>query len=180
MRRTKTNAIIVYGTSAPVKWCMDRIREVYELCLMGATDEDVASVMGVNINTISLWKRTHPEFRKAMNDGKVLADSKVAASLFKRATGFWIKEAVVHMYRGEIIITPIDKYYPPDSWAANKWLTVRQRTKWAEISKIETINTNINITKLDLSNLTTEQLSFVREIQRSQQRKELDVHVTDN
>ena len=179
MRRTKTSTIKLYGSSF-IKWCPDRIREVYELCLMGATDEDVASVMGVNINTVNLWKRTHPDFLIAMNNGKTLADARVAASLYKRAVGFTIKEIVVHMYRGEIIITPVDKYYPPDSWAAHKWLTVRQRTKWAEVNKTETTNTNINISKFDLSALTVDQLAFIREIQKNQQRNQLNSHVSNN
>ena len=163
-----------------VQWYPDRVREVFELCLMGATDEDVANVMGVDINTINLWKRTHPDFMEHMKRGKTLADAKVAGALFKRATGFTIKEIDVRMYKGDIILTPVDKYYPPDSWAAHKWLTVRQRTKWSEVTRIENTNTNININKFDISALTTEQLAFVRDIQEKQQRKALDAHVTIN
>lgn len=162
------------------KWHDDRIREVYELCLMGATDEDVANVMGVNINTINLWKRTHSEFAISMKRGKDLADAKVAAALYKRAVGFKIMEDDIKIYKGQIIRTPVRKYYPPDSWAAHKWLTVRQRTKWAEVSRTENTTTNININKFDFSTLSTEQLAFIRDIQVKQQQKALQAHVTNN
>lgn len=162
------------------QWSPERVREVYELCLLGATDENVADVMGVDINTINLWKRTHPEFLESMRKGKTVADARVAASLYKRATGFWIEEEDIKIYKGEIIRTPVRRYYPPDSWAAHKWLTVRQRTKWAEVTKTETTNTNININKLDFSSLTPEQLAFVREIQTKQQQVALNAHVTSN
>lgn len=167
-------------TNKPVKWCLERVREVYELCLMGATDEDVARVMGVDINTINLWKRTHPEFMESMRRGKDLADARMAASLYKRGTGFWIDEEDIKIYKGEIIRTPVRKYYPPDSWAAYKWMTVRQRTKWSEVSRSENTTTNININKFDFSALTTEQLAFIKEIQIKQQQKALQGHVTNN
>lgn len=179
-KRTITKVREKFRGKGIIQWYPDRVREVFELCLMGATDEDVACVMGVDINTINLWKRTHPDFVANMKRGKTMADAKVANALFKRATGFTVKEMDVRMYKGKIIQTPVDKYYPPDSWAAHKWLTVRQRNKWSEVTRIENTNTNININKFDISALTTEQLAFVRDIQEKQQKKALDAYVTIN
>jgi hypothetical protein len=172
-RRT---GFMTHRTNLPTKWNPQRVKQVFELALLGATDEEVARVMDVDINTINLWKRTHPEFLQSMNAGKLAADAKVAHSLYKRATGFWIEEMHVCMYRGEVIQTPVMKYYPPDSWAANKWMSIRQRTRWSEVVKIENTQTNININKFDFSGLTVDEMKFVRDLGM----KQLEAHVNQN
>ena len=48
--------------------------------------------------------------------------------------------------RTEIISVPTIKHYKPDSWAALKWLSIRQRENWTDVSKMEiTGNVNHNI-----------------------------------
>jgi hypothetical protein len=163
-----------------VKWNTNLIRLVYQLCLLGHTDEEVAKVMEVSIHTINSWKRTHPEFLKAMNEGKEIADAQVANAFYKRAVGFWVDEIHVCMYRGEVIQTTIPKYYPPDSWAANKWLNVRQRTKWSEVQRIDIQHTNLNLHKFDFSGMTIEQLRFMKEIGMDQRQKALEENYDGN
>ena len=153
-----------YRTNKPTKWNDDRTREGFELALLGLTDEEMARVMDVDINTLNKWKRVHPVFRQALIEGKDKADAKVVHSLYRRATGFTIKEMHVCMYRGRVIQTPVDKYYAPDSWAANKWLSVRQRNKWADVSRVETSSTILNINKLDLTGISLEQMKVLRDI----------------
>jgi hypothetical protein len=75
-----------------------------------------------------------------------------------------------------VIQTEIPKYYPPESWAANKWLNVRQRAKWAEVQRIETMNTQLNLHKFDFSGMTLEQLQFMKEIGMTQRQKALEEH----
>lgn len=162
----------VHGNTT--KWTIDRIKEVYKLALLGCTDENIAEFMEVNINTINLWKRSHPEFLQAMTDGKEKADAEMAHALYKRGTGFWMDEIHVCMYRGVVIQTTVPKYYPPESWAANKWLSVRQRVRWADVQRTETINTNLSITKLDFSGMTLEQLRFMKEIGMAQRQKAIE------
>lgn len=162
------------------RWNPERVLQVFTFCLLGATDEEIAKGMGVNINTINLWKRTHPEFLESMNAGKIGADSKVAASLYKRACGFSVPEVHVFMHKGQIIEHTVDHYYPPDSWACNKWLSIRQRTKWSEavIGKPENPATkieNVNIINI-LNNMSVDQLQLIRQIQTEIQRKQLDSH----
>ena len=173
MPRTK-EPVPPHVTSIPTKWNSNLIRLVYQLCLLGHTDEEVAKVMEVSIHTINSWKRTHPEFLEAMREGKEIADAQVVHALYKRATGFTVMETHVCMYRGEVIQTQIPKYYPPESWAANKWLNVRQRTKWAEVQKIDIQHTQLNLHKFDFSGMTIEQLRFMKEIGMTQRQKALE------
>jgi hypothetical protein len=158
------------------KWNDDFKRMIRSLALLQATDEQMADVIGVNINTFNYWKRTHPDFLAAMNSGKMAADAKVAESLFKRANGFYKWETHVCMYKGEVIQTPVRKYYPPDSWAAARILSIRQRTKWTDVTKTETIQTSININKIDFTNLSTEELLLMKQIQEKQKHLAISEH----
>ena len=162
----------VHGNTT--KWNTNLIRLVYQLCLLGHTDEEVAKVMEVSIHTINNWKRTHPDFLKAMNEGKEIADGKVVEAFYKRSIGFWVDEIHVCMYRGEVIQTTISKYYPPDTWAANIWLKVRQRTKWGEPQRTETMHTQLNLHKFDFSGMSIEQLRFMKEIGMDQRQKAIE------
>jgi hypothetical protein len=169
-----------YRTNKPTKWNDDRTRQAFELALLGHTDVEMARVMDVDINTFNSWKRTHPEFKHSLDAGKDEADGRVVHSLFQRATGFTITEMHVCMYKGKVIQTPVPKYYPPDSWAANKWLSVRQRTKWADITKIETNSTITNINKLDMSGVSLEQMKVLRDLGFRQQQLALSNGASQN
>lgn len=171
-RRTKYPIQIgSYSTRKFPKWKPEiMIRLVYQLSLLGKTDEQMAEVMGININTLNLWKRTYPEFLASMKEGKDKADGEVVESLHKRATGFWQNEIEYKLYKNKIIEIPVKKYYPPDSWAANKWLSLRCRGEWSETIKIDHTNTNININKLDLNGVTDEQLRLITQIGLNNQR----------
>ena len=148
----------------PTLWNNDRIRQAFKLALLGATDEQMADVMGVGMNTFNKWKRRHPEFLREMKRGKTMANAEVAHSLFQRATGFTIMETHISMYKGEIIKTPVEKYYPPDSWAAAKWLALRERATWTDVLKTEHTQTNININKIDFSGMSNEELAMMERI----------------
>lgn len=164
-------------TNGKVKqWNEDRPRQAYMLALLGLTDEEMAGVMGIAENTLEYWKRTRPDFLTKLNDGKIIADARAVEGLYKRATGFEKEEVVLHMYKGRIIKTRVMKYYPPDAWAANKWASIRQRSKWADVQKIETTHTNININKFDFTGLSNEELMVLKKAGM----KQLQEHVGSN
>jgi len=158
----------------PTLWNNNRIRQAFKLALLGATDEDMAEVMGVGMNTFNNWKRRHPEFLKEMNRGKRMANAEVAYSLYQRAKGFTIIETHISMYKGEIIKTPVEKYYPPDSWAAAKFLSLRERELWTDVLKTEHTQTNININKIDFSGMSNEELAMMERIGM----KQIEQHAT--
>lgn len=109
--------------------------QAYKLCLLGATDKELADFFGVSEQTLNNWKSQHPEFLESLNLGKSDADARVAESLFKRALGYSHPEDDIRVANGEIVITPTIKHYPPDTAAAIFWLKNRQRGKWRD--KIE-------------------------------------------
>lgn len=109
--------------------------QAYKLCLLGATDKELADFFGVAESTLNKWKIDYPEFSEALNRGKVDADARVAQSLYHRALGYEHPDTDIRVVNGEVVITPTIKRYPPDTAAAIFWLKNRQRGKWRD--KIE-------------------------------------------
>lgn len=148
---------------------------------LGATDEDLAHLLKVTIHTIDHWKRHKPAFMKAIKRGKAIATQKVEKSFFERATGYTHDETIVlpnrvKIYgeengkkilieeRTEPLFVRVKKHYPPDSYAAHKWLTAQDRENWADIQTIHNIN-DINIRlEADLSQVPTELLESLKHV----------------
>ena len=148
----------------PVLWRSGFPLIAYEMALLGAEDKDIARAFGVSKDKFLQWVESKPELREALDEGKIIADSKVAASLYKRAVGFSFQEEVLHVIKGQVVRTIVTKHVIPDPWSANKWLSARQPQLWADVSKSETPHTNININKFDFNGLSTEELQLVEKI----------------
>jgi hypothetical protein len=146
------------------------IQQVFYLCLLGATNRQIALALGVTDSSIQLWKEKHPEFLQAIKKGQMMADAKVAHSLYQSAVGYSHRETVVLTNRvkefdskgkvkrewTEPLLVEVEKKYPPNVMAAIKWLSVRQPSVWNE--KLE-INGKFTMDhKLDLSEFSTEEL----------------------
>jgi hypothetical protein len=106
------------GAGRPTKYQKSFAAQAYKLCLLGATQQELADFFEVHKDTIQEWMKIHPEFKKAIKQAGAVADSEVSRSLFKRACGFQHK-------RGKYSF-----YFPPDPGAAIFWLKNRQRGKW--------------------------------------------------
>ncbi|MDD5263507.1 MAG: helix-turn-helix domain-containing protein [Candidatus Bipolaricaulis sp.] len=91
----------------------------------GLTDAEMAAELGVSERTYYRWRQAHPEFRQSIGTGKELPDSRVEASLFRRAIGFTYKEDGKH------------KVALPDVTAARFWLTNRRPDRWREAKAVE-------------------------------------------
>ena len=137
----------VYMAGAPTKYKPAYNKQAYKLCLLGATDKELADFFEVNEDTIHEWKKVHPQFSESVRKGKTFADADVAASLHKRATGYTYKEVVfekmdakenlqicadglimTEQYKKKITV----KELPPDAGAAMNWLKNRQKDKWRD------------------------------------------------
>lgn len=126
----------------PTAYRAEYAEQAYKLCLLGATDEDIAKFFGVAVSTVNLWKQKHGEFSEALKAGKMHADANVADRLFQRAMGY-SHEAVKIMTRaiggGESVIeeVPYTEHYPPDTTAAIFWLKNRQPKLWRDKTQQE-------------------------------------------
>jgi hypothetical protein len=116
----------------PSKYKEEYATQAAKLCKLGATDAQMADFFQVSISTINLWKVEHPEFSESISVPKDIADAKVEQSLYRRAMGYEHDEVDIRVVNGEIIETPIRKYYPPDTSAMIFWLKNRKKEEWRD------------------------------------------------
>lgn len=140
----------------PTKYRKVFERQAYQLALLGATDKMMAEAFGVDVGTINIWKKKHRGFFMSVREGKTQADAKVAAGLFKRATGFKYDEVMYERLQAGKAVQGVDgetedeipikqdiyrkrvvtKYVPPDTGAATMWLKNRQKELWRDKQEV--------------------------------------------
>lgn len=140
--------------------------QAYKLCLLGATDGELASFFEVSESTINLWKKQHDGFSESVTRGKITADAEVANSFHKRALGYTFDEVTFEkvssqekideetdetikddIYKKKVVV----KHLPADPGAALNWLKNRQPAKWRDKTEVVASNTNINYNSSELT-----------------------------
>jgi hypothetical protein len=121
----------------PSKFTPEMYEQAENLCLLGATNDELARFFKVAGSTIDLWIKKNADFSGAIKKGREVADAKVASSLYKRAIGYSHPEDDIRTMNtglgySEIVITPTIKHYPPDTAAAFIWLKNRRPDKWRD------------------------------------------------
>lgn len=124
-------------TGRPTDYKSEYAKQAEKLCLLGATDEDIADFFGVSARTIYRWKNVHEEFCQSLKVGKEKADDLVERSLYQRALGYVHDEDKIFNDNGSPMIVPTKKYYPPDTTAAIFWLKNRRKEQWRDKHEVE-------------------------------------------
>lgn len=108
----------------------------YKLGLLGATESQMAEIMGIAQSTLSLWKEEHEEFSESIHRAKGIADSEVAKSMYQRACGYQHPETKAQWVSdengGRWEYAELVKQYPPDYQSASLWLRNRQPKLWRD------------------------------------------------
>lgn len=116
----------------PTKFKPEYEEQVYKLCLLGATDKDMADFFSVSERTINRWKRLK-KFCQSIKRGKIDADANVAESLYKRACGYeHLEDKIFCNSDGDVTTVRITKHYPPDTGACMAWLKNRDSENWKD------------------------------------------------
>ena len=101
--------------------------QAFRLCLLGHDDDDLAKAFQVERHELVAWKLKQPEFAAACKRGRLEADSLVAESLFRRATGYDYQEEKAFSFQGAAFTKMVEKHVPADVKAAVFWLTNRTK-----------------------------------------------------
>lgn len=121
----------------PTKFTDEMLKQVTKLCLLGATDKQIADFFEVAESTIYEWKNKIPEFSEAIKKGKIIADTEVAHGLYSRAIGAeWTEQQAFKVKTGlnqeKVEVVDVRKAAPPDTAAAYIWLKNRQPERWRD------------------------------------------------
>jgi hypothetical protein len=152
--------------------------QAYKLCLLGATDKNLADFFEVTETTINNWKTDYPKFFESIKKGKEIADANVADRLYQRAMGYTHPELITATFQGKITDTmEVEKHYPPDPTAAIFWLKNRQKERWRDKQEQEISNPpgeSFKVTQdIDISQLSDQELpQFLEYIQKINKGKE--------
>lgn len=99
-------------------------------CRLGATNDEMAGFFRVAPRTIDNWLQAHPAFAAAVQDGRALADARVARCLFERAKGYDYETEQVFVHKGRPLTVTVPVHLPPDIAACIFWLRNRRRQDW--------------------------------------------------
>lgn len=121
----------------PTDFRPEYVEEARKQCEEGATDVELADYFNVSVRTLYRWKNNFPEFCQALKSGKAPTDERVERSLFERAVGYERDEVDIRVVNGEIVQTPIRKFYPPDTTAAIFWLKNRRPDLWRDKTEVD-------------------------------------------
>lgn len=125
----------------PEKWKDEFVRIAEGAAKLGATDREVAEMLGISERTLNNWKHTRPELVEALRVGKDAADQRVESSLYHRAVGYTFDSEKVFQFQGQIVRTATKEHIPPDTTAAIFWLKNRKPGEWRDVRTIEgTVN----------------------------------------
>ncbi|WP_159799255.1 hypothetical protein [Flavobacterium sp. MK4S-17] len=119
--------------------------QAYKLCLLGATDSDLASFFGISRDTLNRWKKSHTDFAQSVIKGKKAADMEVAASLYQAALDrvITLKQAIKckevyyddngkRVEKERIEIVEVEKHVPADFRSQQFWLKNRNPQQWSD------------------------------------------------
>lgn len=122
----------------PTDYRREFAAQAKKLCLLGATDVELADFFQVSDRTIYRWINEHREFCQALKMGKKACDDRVERSLYHRATGFSHDAVKIFLPAGakKPVIVPYREVVPPSDVACIFWLKNRRRAEWRD--KVET------------------------------------------
>lgn len=121
-------------TGRPTKFDAEKIKQAEKLCVLGATDEEVADFFEVDVRTLYRWRNSYPEFCQALKSGKSAADERVERSLYQKAIGFRQTAVKIFMPAGAEapVYAPYVEHHAPDTTAAIFWLKNRRSQEWRD------------------------------------------------
>lgn len=112
-----------------------------ELAQAGATNRMLAAEFGVHENTIIEWRKRHPEFGLALEQGKTTADIAVERSLYDQAVGYSYETEESKVVKDKdgnerLEVVTVTKHIPAKTTATIFFLKNRQPEIWRDKSEV--------------------------------------------
>ena len=126
--------------------------QVRKLCLLGATDKEIADFLQIAESTLNNWKLEYPLFMESIRAGKQVADMEIAHSLYVSAQDRIIPECQAFKVRNvyyndkgkrieeeKVEVVNVGKAVPANDRSIQFWLKNRNPDRWKEKQEI-TVN----------------------------------------
>lgn len=141
-RRSASHRGASKAIGRPTEFIPSFCEDAKKLCLLGATDDDLADFFGIAKKTVYAWQEKYPEFSHSIKAGKARADAEVAHSLFFRARGYEHKAVKIFAdaKTGSQHVVDYTERYPPDTVAGIFWLKNRRPDLWRDKQDFEHSN----------------------------------------
>jgi transposase-like protein len=109
----------------PTSYTPDRARQARLICELGATDAQLAAILGVHHDTVRRWRMRYPDFAEASRAGRAMADLRARLDLYRNAIGYDYTETRVYLRRGQAVPVEVTRHKHAQTGAALQWLRVR-------------------------------------------------------
>lgn len=109
----------------------------------GLTNEQIASNIGINPDTLYEWMKKFTEVKGAIKQGKEVVDRQVESALLKRALGYSYDEIT---YESGKEVKRVTKEVHPDTTAQIFWLKNRKPKEWRDKQQIDHTITGDDLT----------------------------------
>lgn len=127
----------------PEKWKDEYVRIAEGAAKLGATDREIAEMLGVSERTLNYWKHQRSELAEALKVGKQASDDRVEQALYRRALGYSHDATKIAVNaQGEVTQVPFVEHFPPDTTAAIFWLKNRRSAEWRDVKAQEVSGPN--------------------------------------
>ena len=121
------------STGRPSSYTPDHAHRARLAWEIGATDAQVAMLIGVSESTLARWCARHPAMAEARQAGRDDADTRVTFALYRRAIGYDYTETRILLPFGakEPLAVPVTRHKHAETGAGFRWLALRQPAAWA-------------------------------------------------
>jgi hypothetical protein len=137
------------GPGRPTLYREQHAERAHDYCLLGATNDELAGFFHVSASTVDNWLAQHPDFARAVRDGRAAADATIARRLFQRATGYDYAAEKLVVRGGEAVKVEHRVHVPPDVGACIFWLRNRRRHDWMERARPEPARVRLDVEALE-------------------------------
>lgn len=125
----------------PTKYKPEYDEQAYKLCLLAATNKELARSFDVDVDTIKEWLNTYESFSASIKEGRETADANVSSSLYRKAIGYTLNEQKIEKDSdGNPVVVTVQRTFPPDVAACIFWLKNRTRARenaWRDKHEVE-------------------------------------------
>lgn len=121
------------STGRPTSYTPDHAHRARLAWEIGATDTQVAMLIGISESTLARWCARHPAMAEARQAGRDDADTRVKFALYRRAIGYDYTETRILLPFGakEPLAVPVTRHKHAEANAGFRWLAIRQPAQWS-------------------------------------------------